>query len=113
MILLHKALPSRVLLLSPQGSLTVTDSDLSVQTTVKAPSDEDELYKVFEYSRAQCCFLRTPHGEDSEGVVLVVFFNNNGSTFVRVFAIADDTGVADLGVAEVTPVSVGERSSSS
>jgi hypothetical protein len=93
--------------MSPQASLSVTDLDLNVQTSLQASNDDDRLYKVFEYSRAQCSFI-LPFDENASGLVLVVFIKRNTSMLARVLSVKDDCQITDLGVTEVSSAQVGE-----
>jgi hypothetical protein len=103
---LDHSIPSQVVLMSPEGTLTVTDLNLNVQTSLQASNDEDRLYKVFEYSRAQCSFI-SPSDNNSSGLVLVVFIKRNSSIFARTLLVKGDGQIVDLGVIKIPSTSVG------
>jgi hypothetical protein len=88
-----------MLLLSPEGSLTVTDSDLNIQKTLPAANDEDRLLRVFEYPRSKCSDL-LPFSVDSTGLVLVLAIKRGAAAFLRLLSVEDE-GITDFGTAEI------------
>lgn len=91
--------------------MTATDLDLNTLATVGAASEEDQVYKVFEFSRAQCSFL-PPSSDEPTGLILVVIVKRTDLTFVRILSV-EHTGVKQLGIAEIPAETVCQHSVSS
>lgn len=56
-LLLPDDLPSRVVLLSPSGDLSIADAELTVKNTLQAENNRQILLKSFMFSCKSCSFI--------------------------------------------------------
>jgi hypothetical protein len=65
-------LESRVLLLSSEGNLTVTDAELNVCGTHNIPNADSRLVECFVFSRKACTFLPS-RTAPPRGTIVILF----------------------------------------
>ncbi|KAE9407182.1 hypothetical protein BT96DRAFT_874785 [Gymnopus androsaceus JB14] len=94
---ISEELPSRVLITSSQGDVTVLHADLQVQAT---HSSKSQVLKVFVFSRKNCTFL-PPRSTPSTGAIVVLLFSSSGSLRIQVLAVDSEDQFHELGDIEL------------
>ena len=90
-------LPSRVVVLSPKGDLSVLDVELTVKNTLQSQNDNQVLLQSFTISCQSCQFIQAralpPHGS----VILLIFAVNDELHAQRCATIGEDDTLIKLG----------------
>lgn len=89
-------LPSRVVLLSPKGDLSVVDADLAFKSTLQSKNDKQVLLKSFIFSCKSCPFIPA-RALPSHGSVILSIFLVGDEHHVHVVIIGGDDTIARLG----------------
>lgn len=100
---MHKRLPSRLQIFSPEGALTVTDLDLNTTASIAAASQNDQLYKVFTLPRDECSFDSSASTE----LISVLTLKRDNSLYVRMLSV-ENSAVKELGIFEILAGTVGQ-----
>jgi hypothetical protein len=106
-------LPTRVLLVSPSGALSITDTELNLTHTTHTDTDTDtdshghlkeliELIECFMFARKGCSFF--PARGTIAAIVLVLVLRIGNTTRVRVLAVVEDA-VEEVGTSDLDDVS--------
>lgn len=91
-------LPSRLLVQSPDGDLTVTDLDLNIKHTRTPPKTPRYVYQTFVYPRRSCSFV-PPRTTPARGAVVITLAGSEESMHVELVAVDSDSDeiITELG----------------
>lgn len=89
-------LPSRVVLLSPKGDLSVVDADLAFKSTLQSKNDKQVLLRSFNFSCKSCPFIPTRNLPQNGCVILLIFLVGN-KPHAHAVVIAEDDKLTRLG----------------
>ncbi|KAJ4472786.1 hypothetical protein C8J55DRAFT_140911 [Lentinula edodes] len=95
---IESELPSRVLVTSSQGDLTVLHSDLQIQAT---RTSKCESLKTFVLSRRNCTFLPPPGSVPSSAAIVISFVTMNGNVRIQILAVDLEDQFHELGDIEL------------
>ncbi|KAJ3806808.1 hypothetical protein F5876DRAFT_80319 [Lentinula aff. lateritia] len=91
---IESELPSRVLVTSSQGDLTVLHSDLQIRAT---RTSKYESLKTFVLSRRNCTFLPPPGSVPSSAAIVISFITLNGNVRIQILAVDPEDQFHELG----------------
>ncbi|KAJ3936063.1 MAG: hypothetical protein NXY57DRAFT_306926 [Lentinula lateritia] len=91
-------LPSRVLVTSSQGDLTVLHSDLQIQAT---RTSKCESLKTFVLSRRNCTFLPPRGSVPSSAAIVISFVTLNANVRIQILAVDLEDQFRELGNIEL------------
>lgn len=89
-------LPSRVVVLSPNGDMSIIDSELDFKSTLQTSDLKRVLLKSFIFSYKACSFL-SHKVSITHGSVIISLFALDDSIHVEVVLISEDDAIVRLG----------------
>ncbi|KAJ3884999.1 hypothetical protein GG344DRAFT_59887 [Lentinula edodes] len=95
---IESELPSRVLVTSSQGDLTVLHSDLQIQAT---RTSKCESLKTFVLSRRNCTFLPSRGSVPSSAAIVISFVTLNANVRIQILAVDLEDRFHELGDIEL------------
>ena len=88
-IYLPKQIPERLVLISPNGDVSLTDVDLAFKSTLQSRNPKQVLLKSF-FSQNKTSPFITHWTLPSDGIVVLLIFDVDGSACFEAIAIGED-----------------------
>lgn len=88
--------PSRLVLLSPLGDITLLDGDLAFKSILQSEKQKQVLYRSYIFGRTTCNFL-PQHAGSSSGAIIVLVLAAEEKLHLRVVSVGEDDAITKLG----------------